>query len=96
MRLSKTGYLDESGRCLATVTVIDGEPLAMVLLDSFGTRSPLGDVGRIRRWLTTGSSGGVARAAREYEARRSAAYDAGSPDAGSPDAGRSGAASTGS
>jgi D-alanyl-D-alanine endopeptidase (penicillin-binding protein 7) len=75
VRLSKTGYLSESGRCLATVVVIDGEPMAMVLLDSFGTRSPLGDVGRIKRWLTTGASGSVARAAREYEQRRSSAYD---------------------
>jgi D-alanyl-D-alanine endopeptidase (penicillin-binding protein 7) len=39
----------------------------MVLLNSFGSRTPLGDAGRIRRWLTTGNSGTVAGAARDYE-----------------------------
>ncbi|MEE4360980.1 MAG: serine hydrolase [Pseudomonadales bacterium] len=74
--LSKTGYLDEAGRCLATVTMIDGAPVAMVLLDSFGSRSYLGDVGRIRRWLETGVGGPVARAARAYADARNAAYSA--------------------
>jgi D-alanyl-D-alanine endopeptidase (penicillin-binding protein 7) len=39
----------------------------MVLLNSFGTRTPLGDAGRIRRWLQTGSGGKVATSALEYE-----------------------------
>jgi D-alanyl-D-alanine endopeptidase (penicillin-binding protein 7) len=74
--LSKTGYLDEAGRCLATVTRIDGRSVAMVLLDSFGSRSHLGDVGRIRRWLTTGDGGPVARAAADYAAGRNASWEA--------------------
>jgi D-alanyl-D-alanine endopeptidase (penicillin-binding protein 7) len=48
----------------------------MVLLDSFGSRSHLGDVGRIRRWLTTGDGGPVARAAAEYAAARNASREA--------------------
>lgn len=75
VRLSKTGYLDEAGRCLAMVAEVDGGPLAMVLLDSLGTRSPLGDAGRIRRWLTSGEGGPVAAAARAYERRRNASYE---------------------
>ena len=68
--VSKTGYLREAGRCLAMVTTIDGRTVAMVMLDSFGTRTPLGDAGRIRRWLTSGDTGSVAGAALDYEQRR--------------------------
>lgn len=68
--LSKTGYLDEAGRCLVMLTEIKGRPLALVMLDSFGKRSPLGDAGRIRRWLETGKGGPVASVARRYEQQR--------------------------
>lgn len=71
--LSKTGYLTEAGRCLVMVTIIDEQPVGIVLLNSFGTRTPLGDAGRIRRWLLTGDSGKVAGAALEYEKRQSKA-----------------------
>jgi D-alanyl-D-alanine endopeptidase (penicillin-binding protein 7) len=67
LELTKTGYLTEAGRCLVMVTRVDNRPVAMVLLNSFGSRTPLGDAGRIRRWLTTGNSGTVAGAARDYE-----------------------------
>ncbi len=70
IRLSKTGYLVEAGRCLVLVTAVDGMDVAMVLLDSFGTRSPLGDAARIRRWLATGDGGTVAAPALEYQQRR--------------------------
>lgn len=75
--LSKTGYLDEAGRCLVMIAKVGGRAVMMVLLDSFGTRSPIGDAGRIRRWIETGSSGAVAGAARDYEKRRTAALTAG-------------------
>ena len=67
--LSKTGYLNEAGRCLVLVAEIEERPVVMVLLNSFGTRTPLGDAGRVRRWLQTGSGGEVARSALEYEKR---------------------------
>lgn len=72
--LTKTGYLSEAGRCLVLVADVDDRPVAMVLLNSFGSRSPLGDAGRVRRWLTTGQSGQVAGAAAQYEQERSRAY----------------------
>jgi D-alanyl-D-alanine endopeptidase (penicillin-binding protein 7) len=75
VHLSKTGYLNEAGRCLAMVTEIDGRRIAMVLLNSFGTRTPIGDAGRVKRWLRTGDSGGVARAAQRYEARQRRALE---------------------
>lgn len=72
--LSKTGYLTEAGRCLVMIATVGGRPVTMVLLDSFGSRSPVGDAGRIKRWIETGSSGAVAGAARDYEKQRAAAY----------------------
>ena len=65
--LTKTGYLTEAGRCLVMVVDVDGQPMAMALLNAFGTRTPLGDASRIRRWLQTGEGGSVAQAARRYE-----------------------------
>lgn len=73
VRFSKTGYLDAAGRCLVMVAEIAGKPIAMVLLDSFGKRSPLGDAGRIRRWLEIGNGGTVAQAALRYEREKSQA-----------------------
>lgn len=69
--LSKTGYLREAGRCLIMVAEVDGAPIAMVFLDSLGKRTPLGDAGRVKRWLTTGESGPVPKNARNYERAKS-------------------------
>lgn len=84
LELSKTGYLTEAGRCLVLVTRVGGRPVGMVLLNSFGTRTPLGDAGRVRRWLTTGEGGTVAGPALEYERRMSRAIlvKGGDPTAG--------------
>ncbi|NKB99347.1 MAG: D-alanyl-D-alanine endopeptidase [Pseudomonadales bacterium] len=71
--MTKTGYLTEAGRCLVMVTPIDGKPAAVVLLNSFGKRSPLGDAGRIRRWLQEGIKSKVATAAKAHEQRVSTA-----------------------
>ncbi len=72
--LSKTGYLKDAGRCLVMISEMNGEQVVTVLLDSLGTRSPMGDAGRIKRWLDTGAPGQVARAARRYEQSKNAAY----------------------
>ena len=77
--LSKTGYLSAAGRCLVMVTQVEGEPVAMVFLDSLGTRTPRGDAGRVRRWLTTGEGGNVAGAALAYEQTRTAQFGARQP-----------------
>jgi D-alanyl-D-alanine endopeptidase (penicillin-binding protein 7) len=73
IRLSKTGYLDEAGRCLVMLTKIDNREVVMVMLDSFGKRTPTGDANRIRKWIQTGDSGDIAGAARDYERTRNAA-----------------------
>ena len=49
--LQKTGYISEAGRCLVMQAQLAGRKLIMVLLDSAGRYSRLGDAERIRQWL---------------------------------------------
>ena len=49
--LSKTGYISESGRCLVMQTTLQKRQIIMVLLDSWGKLTALGDAGRVRRWM---------------------------------------------
>jgi D-alanyl-D-alanine endopeptidase (penicillin-binding protein 7) len=49
--LSKTGFINEAGRCLVMQVMIAGEPMIMVLLDSVGKLSRIGDANRIRKWV---------------------------------------------
>lgn len=51
--ITKTGYLSEAGRCLVMQTTIRGMPVVMVLMNSWGTYTRVGDAGRVRRWLET-------------------------------------------
>ncbi|WP_033136174.1 D-alanyl-D-alanine endopeptidase [Aeromonas finlandensis] len=51
VRLSKTGFTDEAGRCLVMRAKPDSQELAIVLLNSVGKRTPIGDANRIRKWL---------------------------------------------
>lgn len=51
VRLSKTGFTDEAGRCLVMRAKPDRQELAIVLLNSVGKRTPIGDANRIRKWL---------------------------------------------
>jgi len=52
--LSKTGYLNESGRCLVMQVMLEGEPVSIVLLNSFGKLTPFGDSNRLRKWMLAG------------------------------------------
>lgn len=49
--LSKTGFINEAGRCLVMQAEIGGHPLIIILLDSWGKYSRIGDAQRIRKWL---------------------------------------------
>jgi D-alanyl-D-alanine endopeptidase (penicillin-binding protein 7) len=49
--LSKTGYLNESGRCLVMQARMDGEDVFIILLNSFGKLTPFGDSNRLRTWM---------------------------------------------
>ena len=57
IQLSKTGYLNEAGRCLVMQAEIAGRPLVIVLLNSFGKLTPFGDSNRIRKWIEQGTGG---------------------------------------
>jgi D-alanyl-D-alanine endopeptidase (penicillin-binding protein 7) len=49
--LQKTGYISEAGRCLVMQAQLAGRKLIMVLLDSAGKYSRIGDAERIRKWV---------------------------------------------
>lgn len=51
--LQKTGYISAAGRCLVMQAQMAGRKLIMVLLDSAGKYSRIGDAERIRKWLAT-------------------------------------------
>lgn len=49
--ISKTGFLNEAGRCLVMQAVINEKPVIIVLLDSIGKRTRIGDANRIKKWM---------------------------------------------
>lgn len=51
--LSKTGYISESGKCLVMQATIANNPVVIVLLDSWGRLTRIGDANRIKKWLET-------------------------------------------
>lgn len=54
--LSKTGYISEAGRCLVMQAEISGQPIIIVLLDSAGKMSRIGDAQRIRKWIESSNN----------------------------------------
>lgn len=53
--VQKTGYIPEAGRCLVMQTVIDGRPVVMVLLNSYGRYTRIADAKRVRTWVESQS-----------------------------------------
>ena len=51
INLSKTGYISEAGRCLVMEATIKDRPVVIVLLDSWGKLTRVGDANRVRRWI---------------------------------------------
>lgn len=49
--LSKTGFINEAGRCLVMQAEISGQQLIIVLLNSTGKLTRIGDANRIRKWI---------------------------------------------
>ena len=56
--LSKTGYISEAGRCLVMRVRLASKDLIVVLLDSWGRQSRIGDANRIKKWVETNASAG--------------------------------------
>jgi D-alanyl-D-alanine endopeptidase (penicillin-binding protein 7) len=49
--LSKTGFINEAGHCLVMQAKIAQQPTIIVLLDSWGKFSRIGDANRIKKWM---------------------------------------------
>ena len=61
--ISKTGFINEAGRCLVMQSKIKGRPVVIVLLDSVGKQTRVGDANRIKKWMESAY-------ARIYSARQ--------------------------
>ena len=53
--VSKTGYISEAGRCLVMQARVADKPVVIVLLDSAGKMTRVGDAMRIKRWMESAS-----------------------------------------
>lgn len=53
INLSKTGFTNNAGNCLVMKVDIEGRPLVIVLLNSWGKLSKYGDSNRIKHWILT-------------------------------------------
>lgn len=70
IEVTKTGFINEAGHCLAMLARLEHRPVAMVLLGTFGKRTHIGDATRVRQWLETGRSAPIPAAARSYKQQR--------------------------
>jgi len=59
--LSKTGYIAEAGRCLVMQVTLAERSIIIVLLDSWGKYTRVGDATRIRQWLEFASGRSITR-----------------------------------
>lgn len=55
--LSKTGFIDEAGRCLVMQSQLAKRPVLIVLLDSQGKLTRYADANRIKQWMEGSRSG---------------------------------------
>ena len=53
--LSKTGYINAAGKCLVMQAWLNNKPTIIVLLDSWGKMTRIGDANRIKRWVESAS-----------------------------------------
>lgn len=54
--VSKTGFINEAGRCLVMQAKINKRPVVIVLLDSAGKQTRVGDANRIKKWMESAYS----------------------------------------
>jgi serine-type D-Ala-D-Ala endopeptidase (penicillin-binding protein 7) len=69
--LSKTGFIREAGKCLVMLAKVASRPVVIVLLDSYGRLTRIGDANRVKHWLETGEALPAAKAVpRSVKAKR--------------------------
>jgi len=61
--VSKTGYIREAGRCLVMQARLNNRPMVIVLLDSWGRQTRIGDANRIKQWVEASAGNGQPSAA---------------------------------
>jgi D-alanyl-D-alanine endopeptidase (penicillin-binding protein 7) len=54
--VSKTGFINEAGRCLVMEATINQRPVIIVLLDSWGKSTRIGDANRIKKWMESANT----------------------------------------
>jgi serine-type D-Ala-D-Ala endopeptidase (penicillin-binding protein 7) len=64
IQLSKTGFIREAGKCLVMLTTIASRPIVIVLLDSYGKLTRIGDANRVKHWLETGEAMPILKAVK--------------------------------
>jgi len=64
IRLQKTGYIAEAGRCMVLYALVRNRPTVMVFLDSQGKFSHAADANRVRSWLARFGARVLAQARR--------------------------------
>lgn len=52
--VSKTGFINEAGKCLVMQAMIGNNPVIIVLMDSLGRLTRIGDANRIKKWIESG------------------------------------------
>ena len=57
--VSKTGFINEAGKCLVMHATIANNPVVIVLLDSWGKLTRVGDANRIKKWLELKTIAGI-------------------------------------
>lgn len=62
IRLQKTGYISEAGRCMVLYAIVGKRPTVMVFLDAQGKFSHAADANRVRSWLARFGARVLARA----------------------------------
>ena len=63
--LSKTGFITEAGRCLVMQVTIASKPMIIVLLDSVGKYTRIGDATRIKKWVENSRVAKVSKTSRD-------------------------------
>jgi D-alanyl-D-alanine endopeptidase (penicillin-binding protein 7) len=74
--LSKTGYIEEGGRCLVMQTQLAQRPILIVLLNSTGKNTRLADANRIKQWMEGSQSAPKPRKQRAHVSRNRSAHHA--------------------
>ncbi len=70
IQLTKTGFTNQAGHCLAMRTVIGHRPVALVVLDAFGKYTHFADANRLRSWIETGKAAPIPGAAKSYRQQK--------------------------